>query len=510
MRLPDTPQSYWQRQALIEAQGFEATPLQYDDMLEAYYRNNGLYQAVQLAMYEAGIWTPGMIGLRNPAHRAVEFHVSHIWPGKLGQDIQIVSDNKQLPDAISKIWEWSNWASKKQLAARWFALYGSWFCKVSTKNISSAAQDGVQSVLAKRVYLKTIKPGYVVDFEVDERDYLTYIRIDIPFVVRSGNAVKSTMRTEIWSKLDGYAVYNHSRPYGSPIGMLGNPNEVRPLSDFGIDFVPFVFAKFIDDGDKRGVGCFTHVLDKIDEANRMATRLHQILFRYNKPTTVISANAMDASGRPLPPPQLEGEEGAEAVKTNDDDIMKLPGVSKLDYLVPNLNYDGYLKAIEAHMSELEQDLPELSYYRLKDMGANLSGRAVRLMLSQAVDRITEARGNIEPALVRAQQMALTIATNARLPGFESLGTYENGDFDHSFADRSVITESDFEQAETTKKETESGIPLVTALRRRGWSKESIAQMDKDKQAESKAQSMNLAEALLEAERKAAQNEQVAP
>lgn len=510
MILPDTPQAYWQRQALIEAMGLEATPLQYDQMLEAYYRNNGLYQAVQLALYEAGIWTPGMIGLRNPAHRAVEFHVSHIWPGKLGSDLQIISKNKQLPDAVAKIWEWSNWGAKKQLAARWFALYGSWFCKVATKNITVDNGNGTQDVRAKRVYLKSIKPGYVVDFEADERDYLTYIRMDIPHVVRSGNNIKSTMRTEIWSKADGYAEYKHSKPYGSPISMLGIPTETHPLSDFGIDFLPFVFSRFVDDGDKRGVGCFTHVLDKIDEANRMATRLHQILFRYNKPTTVVLANAMDPSGRPLPPPQIAGGEDGGTVTVNDSDIMRLPGVSKMEYLVPPLNYESYIKALDEMMGELEQDLPELAYYRLRDMGSNLSGRAVRLLLSQAIDRVVEARGNIEPALARADAMALTIAANANLPGFDNIGSYENGDFEHSFADRPVISESDFEQAETIKKETESGIPLITAVRRRGWTDAEVAQMEADKEAESAAASMDLAQALLEAERRAAQNDEVAP
>jgi hypothetical protein len=457
-------------------------------MLEAYYLNNGLYEATQQALYESGIWTPGMKSLRNPAKRVVEFHVTHIWPGNLENGLPIVSDNSRIVDPIKQVWKWSNWGAKKQLAARWFALFGDWFCKVAT------AADASGKVT--RVFLQNIKPELVTDFEVDERGVLISIRLDIP------GAAKKT-HTEIWSKAEGYKQWTHQLGPSAIVSRLGAPLVSRALAEFGIDFVPFVHAPFMDIGETRGVNAFMLALDKIDEANRMATRLHQLIFRFNKPTLALMANGTDPSGRPLPPVNV-GDAATKTAVEHDDDMISLPGTSKMEYMVAQINYDAHLKAIEAQMRELEEDLPELSYYRIKDMGANVSGRAVRTMLSQAIDRVIEARGNIEAALARADMMALTMGVNAGL--FSGIGTYAAGEFEHSFAERDVIALSDFEQAETVGALEKATVPLDSALRRAGWTETEIEQVQEDKQAESESNAKSLGQALLDAQRRQDQNQ----
>jgi hypothetical protein len=252
------------------------------------------------------------------------------------------------------------------------------------------------------------------------------------------------------------------------------------LQEYGIDFVPFVHAPFIDLGDKRGLGVFTLALDKIDEANRMTTRLHQLIFRFNKPTIAVFANATDAMGRPLPAPRVADASAAGRQTEHDEDVRSFPGNSSMQYLVAPINYEAHLNAINAQMRELEEDLPELTYYRQKELSASVSGRALRLMLSQAVDRTLEARGNIESALVKADQMALSIGCMAGLFGRRSLGTYERGDFDHAFAEREVIPYSEQEKADTIGAEVAAGIPLVTSARRQGWTEAELSQMALDR------------------------------
>ncbi|MCX6081843.1 MAG: hypothetical protein NTW32_20135 [Chloroflexi bacterium] len=459
-----TPQMLWVRAMLLNGRGL---PLDFYRMLEAYYLNNGLYDATQQALFENGIWTAGMKALRNPAKRTVEFHVTHIWPGPLEKALPIVTDNQRIVPALHKVWQWSNWGSKKQLAARWFALFGDWFCKVAT------SRDAAGKI--SRVFLQNIKPELVTDFETDERGNVTYIRIDIPTSSVTGFG---KYHTEVWSER-GYQLYLHGLNPSTPVKQLGAPIISKGLAEYGIDFVPFVHASFLDMGEKRGLGVFALALDKIDEANRMATRLHQIIFRYNRPTLAIMANGTDLSGRPLPPPKLSNELGS-VFQEHDDDVMSLPGSSKMEYLVPNLNYQAHLEAINAQMRELEEDLPELSYYRQKELGSGISGRAVRLLLSQAVDRTIEARGNIESAMVRADMMALSIGASAGI--FREIGAYVQGDFAHNFAEREVIPFSALEQAETLSLECGAGVPLVTAARRRGWSAAEIQQMEEDQQA----------------------------
>lgn len=466
----DTAQTYWQRVALMKslAAAQAILPSAWYEMLEEYYLNNGLYDLVSQALFDNAIWTPGMKPLRNPAHRAVEFYVSKLWPGPLDRALPIVSANKQLPDAVTKIWEWSNWAAQKQVAARWLANFGDLFVKVAEKS-----EDNVVT----RVYLDPIKSKYVTDLDLDERGFITYIRIDVP--------TEDMMHTEVWSKTRGnYRLFKHNRSLETPIDQLGAPADTKTFEQLGFDFIPIVHAKFQDIGETRGIGCFVHALDKIDEANRQATRLHQILFRYNKATNAVSANAMDASGKPLPPPVIEGRDGSstdgDKVITGDDDLYLLPGMSKLEQMVPDIQYDAALSILNAQMDELAEDLPEILYYELKDKG-ELSSLALKTLLGPAVDKVLEARGNAEAALVRADQMALTIAGVHKLPGFEGLGTFENGDLTHSFAAREVIAMSPKERAEAILADTNAGMPLLFSMKQYGFSEEQIKEVEQNQE-----------------------------
>jgi hypothetical protein len=462
----DTAQTYWQRVALMKSLGQAQAllPSAWYEMLEEYYLNNGLYDLVALQLHENAIWTPGMKPLRNPAHRAVEFHVSHLWSGALGLAFPLVTKNKKLPDAIAKIDEWSNWGSQKQLAARWFANMGDMFIKIAEKS------EGGE---VTRVYKDPIKPKYVTDFDLDERSFITYIRIDVP--------AGEEMHTEVWSKTRGsYRLWKHNRSIDTPVEQLGTPVDVKTFEQLGFDFIPIVHAKFIDIGEPRGVGCFVHALDKIDEANRQATRLHQILFRYNKATNAVSANGMDASGKPLPPPTITGRDGSTADESNpavlgDDDLYLLPGMSKLEQMVPDIKYDAALEILNAQMDEISNDLPEILWYELKDKG-ELSNVALKTLLGPAVARVLEARGNAEPALVRANQMALTIAGVHNLESFRDLGSFEKGDFQHTFAERDVIPMSAKEKAELVKADADAGMPLLFSMKRHGFSEEEIEEV----------------------------------
>jgi hypothetical protein len=452
-------------------------------LLEMYYYNNGLYDAIRQELYEASIWTPAMKGLRNPAHRVVEFYPAKIWPGTLPDALPILTENPAIIEPIQQGWTWSNWGAKKQLAARWFALYGDWFVKVATHSNDEGKVD--------RVYLQQIKPEYVTDFTLDERGFVTAIRLDIP---QADNAGTYT-HTEVWDKTSGMvAIWRNSQGASATTKQLGVAKESHELSEYGIDFVPFVHAMFQDVGDDRGVGAFVHSLDKIDETNRQATRLHQMIFRFNKPLLAVMANDKDPQGRPLPAPKV-GDTTTGKLTTGDDDLITLPGMSKLDAMVPAINYDAHLKAITEQMAEIEKDQPELKYYRLMDLGGNISGRAVRLLLSDASDKALEARGNMESALVRANQMMLTIGVNAGLFS-ASIGKYESGSFDHSFAPRDVFPLSDQDIAEAVKNDVGAGIPLTTALRRRGWSQADLDQMVKDRQTEAAQQQSSLGQSIL--------------
>ena len=444
-------------------------------VLERYYRNNGLYDSLAQLLRISGVWMQGMKPLRNPANRAVEFHVSHLWPGTLPRAMPISAKKPGVVKAINQVWEWSNWGTEKQLTARKYANLGDLFIKVPTH----LGANGEQT----QVFLQVLEPANVIDFKKDARSFLTYIRIDTFQMRVTEEGSEQIVRTEVWDKpTNSYRIYLHSKGKGAALKELGDPTINKSmLESFGFDFLPFVHAKFRDVGAARGDNCYVHALDKIDEANMMATRLHQILFRYNKPTTAVMANSEDSSGRPVPPPTLvdrnnSSDETAQ-LAIGDEDLWELPGYSKIEYLVPNLQYGEALQILQDQVVELEADLPEILYYQLKEKG-DLSGKALQTILSGAIDRALEARGNAESALVRAQQMALTIGQLRGIKGFEdaTIGTYENGDFVHSFLERDVVPLSKQDQSDGVKTDVDSGMSLVFAMKRYGFTDEEIAEV----------------------------------
>lgn len=451
-------------------------------MLRAYYLNNGVYEVLDAMLSGIGVQRQELRPLRNPAFRVVEFYAAKLWPGALPQALPIVTENQAIVDPIRQVWTWSNWGSEKQTAARWFACYGDMFIKVATLEDAAGRPT--------RVFLQNLEPQYVTEFDADERGFLTYVRIDIPQQRRVGDELKPYLHTEVWTKID-YRQWEHDRSPSTPLAQLGPVRVQRPLSDFGIDFVPVVWQPFRNIGDDRGLAAITPALDKIDEVNRQATRLHQILFRYNKALWALSANAMDAQGRPLPPPRLGDLSADNTMDLDDDTIVRLPGQATLESLVPNISYDAALSVIAAQMAEIERDLPELAYYELR--GRNVSGVAAEMLLGDAIDRLLEARGNAEAALIRADQMALTIGAAAGI--FADVGAYEDGAFDHSFAERPVLKLSDNERAALVQSWVQAGVPLRTALRRVGWSEDDIANMDMDMEEE-RTLNANLADAVL--------------
>lgn len=479
----DTAQAKW-NYATITNEELPAPWREQYRMLEAVYKQNGVYEILAKLFGDIAL-AKDLRNLRSPAFRTVEFYSAKCWPGMLPDALPIEAKNKRIVEPIKQVWTWSNWSIEKQTCIRWFAMFGDMFLKVAT--------DGDGEGPVSRVFLQNIKPEYVSDFDADVRGILQYIRMDIPQTRRLSNGKKEAyIHTEVWNR-EEYRLWEHTKKIDEELEKLGTPTRSAPLASFGIDFVPLVWMPFRSIGDERGVGAFTLQLEKIDEANRQATRLHQMLFRHNKAFWALMANAQDKAGRPLPPPKIAGSE-ENVLEIEDDTIVNLPGMSTLESLVPQIDYAAALEVLNAQLREIKEDLPELAYYALREMGEP-SGVAVRLLLSDALDRLLEARGNGETALCRAQAMALTMGKVQGL--FGNIGTYEAGDFEHKFQERDVFPLSAEERATIAKTFVDGGFPLAFAAKQAGFSEEDIAQLEKDQAAEQE-RNATLASAALEA------------
>jgi hypothetical protein len=458
-RVMGTLNGYAQQARLAGTAWVELPPRELYNLLYAYYTQNGVYDALALASYQAGIWREATKEIRCPANRIVEVYAAKMLGGTLEEALEIQAENERIVEPIQRVWHWSNFARRKQVFSRYSACFGTVFLKV-------AASDSRQ-----RVYFQIIHPGHVSDFKVDERDFVTECRIDVPITRRTADQSRRLTSTEVWSEPDqSYRLWEHDRPVDTPTDQLGPPLRTASLSDFGIDFVPVVLHKHRDIGEDRGLGAFTHALTKIDEANRSATRLHQLLFRHNRPIDSIESPGRDSSGRPVPPPTMEGDAGGE-ITIGDDVLLRLPGGWQYRSMVADLHYADALAILNAQLAELEDDCPELTFARIREI-PDASGVALRYRLIAATDRILEARGNAQESIQRADMMALTMGQQLGVEGFRDIGSFDAGDFEHSFVQKDVIELDSLslateEQTRATAFTTATGstLPTTFALQR---------------------------------------------
>ena len=272
-----------------------------------YYSNNGLYEGVQAQSYSQNKWLEAFKPLRTPVNRSVEFYVSKMLSG----DVTISAQSKMSQEAIEQVWKWSNFDAQKQVLSRFLALTGNLFVKVVNDE--------------SKVWFENIPPSQVTDFKTDLRGYLTEIRIDIPVTVDG----KNLTHTEYWNKSEGYyAIWQHNQTEATELEQLGEPYDTGFLAELGVDFIPIIFVKFKDTGKQWGDLCVNHALDKIDNANRLETRLESLLFKNNRNYWVVSANSADKDGSPIPAPKFKNTEDDLALK--EDGILYMPGVSSIN------------------------------------------------------------------------------------------------------------------------------------------------------------------------------------
>ena len=415
------------------------SPMDRYDIQEAYYKNNNLYQ--NLAGSGLG---PGakVRSLRNPAHRVIEFHASHLWPEPLDElPLKSKSGKEPLEKAAEEVLKWGNWGQQKEVAARRLPTLGDLYLK---------AEDDADS---ERSYPKLINPRHVTDFDKDSRGFAIRVRLDIP-IEQNG---KQRTRTEIYDKKGNYIkVWEHDRGPGAKEEALSDPitKESGALTEFNADFVPFSHGSFSNTGGERGIGAFAHALEPINELNKMASRVNDMFFRKN----VWALKRNEAGTGAVTVEELarisEGataDEDVEVGKEEDKDtLIRLPGTSSLESLIPNIPYEAARGLMEDQEDELSQDLPELLYYVAKDKG-DPSGRAISLGLAPAQDRAKEARANGEAAILQVLKMCLTIAKNkGAFKDIGDIGSFDNDDFDLIFEKRQILPQSDIEKAEEEK------------------------------------------------------------
>ena len=391
----------------------------------------------------------------NPVTRLVDFYVAKVWGGQLdyetvGGAIPIKTDNDRLREPIAQIWEWSNWQARKQLAIRYGACLGDLVIKV------------VDDERRKQVYLQVMHPRMIKAARFDARGYVTEAVIEYedwepsttsgvyqPFTYKEV-ITKEQFRTFKDSQAHDY--------YGSG-AEWDNPYE----------FVPMVISPHKDIGLDWGLCCFHNGLDTIDELNDQASVFNDRMRKANSPVIYFAgarAGSIDMSST---------DTATDESRRQQSPALYGPAESRPHFLVSEAGMEQSLANVDKMLDELERDFPELALHRLRE-GGDLSGKALRIMYQDATDRVVEARGNFDAALVRAHQMAVSIGGMRGLFDGFSLDSYQRGDEDHRIGERPVLAEAiDFGQIDAALR---AGVPAWRLWSRLGlgFSQEEIEEM----------------------------------
>jgi hypothetical protein len=446
-------------------------------VLTAYAQVNGCYETLRALRFYVDADTANLKPVRNPCPAILGFFSSKAWPEPLELKTEVANPDA-LTAAIEQVWQWSNWGQRRRAAAYTLAMLGECFIKI------------VASREKQRVWFELIDATYVCDFEVDERDYLTWLRLDVPKCEINHNTGERRYytRTEVWSVEDGtYRVWDtDGDAYAKALDDLGAeiPEESGTLAELGITFLPFVRIPFSDTGEKRAIGAIQPAIEAITESDLMATNHHQVLFQDLEGATVIERDGTDANNRPLPPVQVAaaqptfdalgreingtGRHADGSVQVGKRSFWSLPAGSRLTFPVPPIDFAASLATLKDHDEYLERIAPSLTYARVAMMsGPDLSGRALRYKLSASIDQALEVRSNLLTGLKQADEIALTLGQMIGLPDFRNLGQFDAGDFEHTFVERDVIDEGDLEEAQASlargqaaQAYAQAGVPLA--------------------------------------------------
>lgn len=409
----------------------------------------------------------------NPAFRLGSFYRSHLWGGQLdalagdGQKepsaLPIVTKNEALREPIALLWKYSNWKVKRKLPP----LYGS--------TLGDVFLEAVDDTERKKVYIKVVHPGLVKDVMKDPfgnvKGYaIEYQRQD------PSDAKKTATYQEIVGR-DGENVVYKTFMNGKPFAWDGG--EAEWSIPYG--FVPMVHIQHFDVGLDWGMSELQPKLALFREVDDQGSKLNDQIRKIvdspwlfaglTKPTTTpTTTGAASSTTKPEP-----GREEVPALYATDPN-------AKAHALVAPLDIAAVATKIQGDLELLEKNYPELALYHVRTAG-DVSGRAIRLIQRDAESKVEDYRDTYDDALVRVQQMALTIGGYREYDGFKGFGleSYANGELDHQIGKRSVFAKDPFDDLELEEKRvqnqrtaTQASWPLPAYLTQQNYDEETVA------------------------------------
>lgn len=412
----------------------------YQNRLARYAVYNGYYNNVayfQIMTYSQGLkyWNrlyKHVRGVYNPVWRLVELYAGKVYPGALDFEsgstgaVPILDADKKFRKACSKLWQWSQWSTKKGLYVRDGSRYGDAFIKI------------VDDVTAGRVRMEIVDPRKIKHVEVDGGGDITRVIIEYRMRLPGSEPNSQThLYTEeitpesFTTMIDGRPGAVHQNGQGSLVPEW--PNE------YG--FVPMIHAKHIDLGLVFGGTPYLGTLHKIDELNDFASIVNDGGRKQVRMPLVSSGVRGDVT--------IGTDNSDSSTNTADDPqkdevtIINLPGKdAELKSIAPSISLADAAIIIDKVNEEIERDNPELTLHRIRQ-GGNLTAPGIRSAYDDGASRIIDARASFDGGLIKAQRMAVAVGGFRNYDGFKGYGL-ESKDEDetlHSIGERPIIADT---------------------------------------------------------------------
>lgn len=437
---------------------------------------------------EAGLYEY-IRNIKNPSYQLGEFWKSHLWGGELDREagdgkeipsaLPLATDNELLRPAIAQVWKWSNWQLLKDLATLWGTVLG---------DVGLIVADDTEK---GKVCIRVIHPGTIKAIEKDGYGNVKAYTIQEYRQDPESTTEKVVTYTEEATREGEMVIYRTYRDknlyawpgqFGTELDRSGKPRLVAEW-EHPYGFVPLVMVQHNNVGLDWGWSEIHPMRSRIQEVDDLASKLSDQIRKeidpfwlfsgVPKPSTTPEASKPTLTGTSLLNRPMLGREAVNVLYATDPAAKAQPLVGDLDIEQASAYISGIL-------DDLKQNCPELM--NLFETGNDPSGRAIRITRQPVETKVKQRRANYDDALVRIQQMAVSIGGYRQYDAFKGFGldSYDNGDLEHSIGDRPIFPPDPIDKVEQDNlfwqgaaSATGAGMTLEAYLRDAGWSDERL-------------------------------------
>lgn len=397
---------------------------QFYDLMWDYYSNRAFQNWERYRQYRTdnGLYTYHR-SIYNPFRRIVEFYVGQIYPGVLSEDgkdlpegvpsaIPFTEDtDPKLLTAISQIFQWSNWQIGKDRMVRYAGSLGNCLVEV------------MDDVPGRKVYFKVWWPDKVRDLRLnnsgDTKYYSIEYRVNIvdasPEEAKAGGSEAFYVyRRDVDDKT--ITTYRNGKLFDYVTNVEDGPFAIVPHP---YTFAPATWVKHFDMGEEFGQPIMWASLDKIDEANDLASMYHDQLA--NILSSPIGISKAGSSGAVLKSDtaEMQRQRQQQDKATGRDKARVLEFPQGTQFLNIPWQVGEVSVAIDKVLHELEQDHPELAMYPTLRANPGIAGVAARALVGDVEKLVWPAEAMYDQHTIKLCQMAVAIAGYRLRNGWEA-------------------------------------------------------------------------------------------